>query len=110
MGYLTEHNVSKQFILNAVKEHDNVLVMTHHAPTSKSTNRDHSGNGLDYAYFSDLSGLILDNESIRGWIHGHTHIRTVYDVGQCTVMANCRGYYPHERCAHEFKGLQHLEV
>ena len=107
---LTEHTISRQFIDHVAQTNDKVIVLTHHGPTSKSANRDHSGNGLDWAYFSDLSNLILDRESIRYWVHGHTHIRTEYDVGQCKVLANCRGYYPMERCALEFGGLRSFVI
>lgn len=108
---LNEHNISKEYIREVVEDNDKVVVMTHHAPTSLSANREHSGNTLDYGYFSDLSDLILDNHSIKYWIHGHTHMSVDYTIGdsQCKILSNQRGYY-FENSAKKFKGLQHFEM
>ena len=106
---LNEHQTSLSYLYQVAKENDKVIVMTHHASTSKSLNTDHSGNSLDHAYFSNLSDLILDTESIKYWICGHSHNQTEYDVGQCKVLMNCRGYYM-EKCAKTFIGTKHFYV
>jgi Icc-related predicted phosphoesterase len=106
---LEQHQTSLSYIYEVAKENDKVIVMTHHAPTSKSLNTDHSGNSLDYAYFSNLSDLILDRESIKFWIHGHTHMTVDYDVGQCRVLSNQRGYYI-EKSAKLFTGTKSFEI
>ena len=106
---LTEHHVSLCNLYEVAKENDKVIVMTHHAPTSKSLNTDHSGNSLDHAYFSNLSDLILDTESIKYWIHGHTHMTVDYPVGQCRVLSNQRGYYM-EKSAKIFTGTKSFEI
>ena len=106
---LTEHHVSLCNLYEVAKENDKVIVMTHHAPTSKSLNTDHSGNSLDHAYFSNLSDLILDTESIKYWICGHTHMTVDYPVGQCRVLSNQRGYYM-EKSAKIFTGTKSFEI
>lgn len=106
---LDQHQTSLAYIYDVVKSNDKVIVMTHHAPTSLSLNTEHSGNFLDYAYFSNLSDIILDNPSIKYWICGHTHMSVDYMVGDCRVLANQRGYY-FERSAKLFTGLKHFEV
>ena len=83
--------------------------MTHHAPTSKSVNIEHSGQTLDYAYFSDLSDFILVNPSIKYWVHGHTHMNVDYMVGDCRVLSNQKGYR-FEKSAKYFTGTQSFEV
>jgi Icc-related predicted phosphoesterase len=104
-----QHQNSLSYLYEVAKENDKVIVMTHHAPTSKSLNTEHSGNYLDYAYFSNLSGLILDTESIKFWVHGHTHMSVDYQVGQCQVISNQRGYY-FEKSAKHFTGTKSFEI
>jgi Icc-related predicted phosphoesterase len=106
---LEQHQTSLAYLYQVAKDNDKVIVMTHHAPTSKSLNTDHSGNNLDHAYFSNLSDLILDTDSIKYWIHGHTHMTVDYPVGQCRVLSNQRGYYM-EKSAHLFTGTKSFEI
>ena len=106
---LEQHQTSLSYIYDMVKNNDKVIVMTHHAPTSKSVNTEHSGQSLDYAYFSDLSDIILDNPSIKYWVHGHTHMNVDYMVGDCRVLSNQRGY-SFEKSAKYFTGTQSFEV
>lgn len=116
------HNITPEFILGKHKETMDffkaclenpsdkpVVIVTHHGPTYKSLNRDHSGNGLDPAFCSDLSEFILDNPRIKYWIHGHTHANLNYMVGECRVLANQRGYYSEKSCL-EFKGTKDFEI
>lgn len=88
----------------------NFIIMTHHAPTLISLNKEHVGNGLDGAYASDLSEFILDHTNIKYYIHGHTHMNVDYSVGDHTkVLANQRGYNT-EKSWESFNGLKHIEV
>lgn len=107
---LDEHNRSKQYIEEVAKQHDGkVVVFTHHGPTYKSLHPQHVGNGLDGAYCSDLSDLILGNHNIVNWIYGHTHEIKRYMVGDCEVLANQCGYYT-EQSFSEFNGIKQFEV
>jgi Icc-related predicted phosphoesterase len=106
---LHQHQTSLAYIYDVVKSNDKVIVMTHHAPTSLSLNTEHSGNFLDHAYFSNLSDIILDNPSIKYWVHGHTHMNVDYVVGECRVLSNQRGYY-FEKSAQQFTGIKHFEI
>lgn len=79
-----------------------VVVVAHHAPTSLSIDGRYSGQtSLNYAYYSDLSELILDNPQIKLWVHGHTHIQKDYMVGTTRVVCNPRGYVGYERGSQE---------
>lgn len=115
-GFTPEKSIAlhQQFLanINSVCEKykdKTVIVATHHAPTYRSVNPIHSGNGLDPAFASDLSEFILDRPNIKFWIHGHTHIQTMYMVGNCIVMSNCRGYTS-ERIYREFKFNKFFEL
>lgn len=88
------HKTSVSWITKRLKEYKNkkTVVVTHHAPHYNSLNSIHAGNNLDYAYASDLSKLILKNNQIKYWIHGHTHDSKDYNIGDTIVTSNQLGY------------------
>jgi hypothetical protein len=47
---------------------------------------------MNGGYASDVSEDILDNENIKYWVHGHIHDPVDYEVGNCRVMSNPKGY------------------
>ncbi|MDE2099844.1 MAG: metallophosphoesterase, partial [Patescibacteria group bacterium] len=65
-----------------------LLVLTHHAPSSKSVDRRFSGNG---AFASDCHRLIEQLQPLA-WVHGHVHLRHDYRVGATRVLARPVGY------------------
>lgn len=75
----------------------NVIVMSHHAPHSMSSNPMYLNNPKDYhdnaCYFSDVSELILDHPQIKFWFHGHMHNNSDYMIGDCNVRCMPRGYH-----------------
>lgn len=65
--------------------HGKTVVVTHHAPTMKTTNH--------YAYGSELESFIKENSSnINLWCHGHIHKSADYKVGGVRIVCNARGY------------------
>jgi len=108
---LDEHKKSKGYIERTVKMYPDkkVVIFTHHGPTYKSLHPDHIGNGLDGAYCSDLSDLILDNPNITHWISGHCHTIKEYEVGPTKILSNCQGYYM-ESSYKNFDGPKSFEV
>jgi Icc-related predicted phosphoesterase len=70
-----------------------VVIMTHMAPSSKSCHPRYGiDNPLNWAYYSELSEFILNNEQIKVWVHGHTHYSHDYMIGNTRVICNPRGY------------------
>lgn len=107
---LNEHRNSVQFIRNMLNSNTPTLILTHHAPTLVSLNKEHAGNGLDGAYASDLSDLILGYPQIRYWVHGHTHTNVHYSVGDYSyVVSNQRGYI-REKSHRMFNGVKSIEI
>jgi L-ascorbate metabolism protein UlaG (beta-lactamase superfamily) len=47
---------------------------------------------MNGAYHSDLSEFILDHPQVVLWTHGHTHHCFDYQIGNCRVVCNPRGY------------------
>jgi len=93
------HYESKQYIEQKVKEYPDlpVVVVTHMGPTYMSIDEKYKHDPVSNgAYVSDLSDLILDNENIKFWVHGHVHDPVDYVVGGCRVLCNPRGYLPWE--------------
>lgn len=96
---LERHRNSKKFIGDTAHYLNEMecVVMTHHAPSRLSTHPKYADDReLNGAYSSDLSDIILNNPNIKAWVHGHTHHRFKYEIGECSVVCNPRGY-PGER-------------
>jgi len=91
------HRASKAYMVSELERlgpDTKVWVLTHHAPSYQSVAPMYRTNGIaNGAYVSDLDQLILDHPAIKVWSHGHTHTSFDYDIGQCRVICNPRGYY-----------------
>ena len=69
------------------------VVVGHHAPSDQSIHAMYKHDSImNGAYYSDLSELILDRPCIKLWCHGHVHNPFDYQVGECRVVCNPRGY------------------
>lgn len=87
-----------------------LVVITHHAPSRQGLNPLHKGNGLDCAYASDLDGEIIAFGGIQYWVHGHTHIRRAYRIGETQVVANCRGFDGKDHSARGFSPTVYFDL
>ena len=70
-----------------------IVVITHHAPSSQSIDKDyllHSETAAAFA--SNLENFILDHPNIKLWCHGHIHLFKDYQIGDCRIICNPRGY------------------
>ena len=75
-------------------DHDNVIVVGHHAPSFKSVHPKYHGMwGMNGGYHSQLDNFILDRPQIKLWTHGHMHDCFDYLVGDTRVVCNPRGYH-----------------
>lgn len=77
--------------LNSYKGGD-VVIITHHAPSFKSVSEVFKGDPLNGAFVSNLEYLIWGNPHIKLWVHGHTHSTSDYNIGNCRIVCNPRGY------------------
>ncbi|NBA97707.1 metallophosphoesterase [Pseudomonas sp. R5(2019)] len=68
------------------------VVITHHAPSTRSIPEQFEGDALSPAFASNLEALVAQADL---WIHGHVHERMDYRIGRCRVVAN-PGAYPGE--------------
>lgn len=67
------------------------IVITHHAPTVESLPHDYSNDPLSPAYASNLNDFIKRHQP-NYWIHGHLHYSLKYQIGNCQILCNPRGY------------------
>lgn len=65
------------------------VVISHHAPSSKSIGKIYRNSPCSPAFASNMEMLVAEASF---WIHGHTHEPVDYQVGQCRVISNPRGY------------------
>lgn len=66
------------------------VVVTHHAPSSRSMDSIYEGSELNPCFYSDLPQSFFETPSL--WVHGHTHSSSDYRHHATRVMANPRGY------------------
>jgi len=89
------HRQTLDYIKQIVSMHRDkkVVVVGHHTPSYQSCHEmykhDYLMNG---AFHSNLEDVMLDNENIVLWTHGHTHHCFDYRIGNTRVVCNPRGY------------------
>lgn len=105
---LAEHDKSLARLRSVAARRPSVII-THHAPSHQGLNSQHRGNGLDGAFASDQDGLIAEL-SVPFWVHGHTHIRKRYQIGDTTIVANCRGFDGKDLSARSFAPTSYFDV
>ncbi len=72
---------------------DKIVVVTHMAPSKKSTHPRYQGDSLmNGGYSTDLTYLMAAHPSIKLWCHGHTHDSFDYVEHSTRVVANPAGY------------------
>lgn len=69
-----------------------IVVVTHHAPSMMSVPVERRNSETSPCYASNLEDFILDHPNIKLWCHGHIHQASDYEIGNCRVICNPRGY------------------
>jgi predicted phosphodiesterase len=92
------HNESRAWLKQEIQHSDRgkTIIVTHHAPSSRSEATYHHDSPLAPAFASDLEPII-EASGIPLWIHGHTHHNVDYKIGRTQVLTNQRGY-PDQLC------------
>jgi len=86
---LFEKNIAWLQSLLAQSFDGETVVVTHHAPSLKSTHPDYKGNEWNPCFVSDLEKLM---DGVDLWVHGHTHSSFDYQTCTTRVVCNPRGY------------------
>ena len=74
------------------------ILITHMAPSSLSIAVPKKN---DDAYYEELFELIADSD-IRVAVHGHIHDPVDYEIENCRIVSNPRGYYGYETQVNSF--------
>jgi Icc-related predicted phosphoesterase len=93
----TRHKKSLDFIKNKLNENfdGKTVIFTHHTPSWLSVPEEFRSDMVSAAYSSRLEDLILEKKP-NIWIHGHTHNKFDYYIGDTRVICNPRGYHGYE--------------
>jgi predicted phosphodiesterase len=67
------------------------VVLTHHLPGPESVWPAFEGSPLNAFFVCDMTRYIRERQP-KLWIHGHTHTRCDYRLGETRVVANPLGY------------------
>ncbi len=104
------HTASRDWLAAMLAEHftGKTVVVTHHAPSSRSVHHRYASNLLTPAFASNLETLMDGNRAVL-WIHGHTHDPCDYEIYGTRVVCNPRGYAPNALTP-EFKPDFVLEI
>ena len=98
------YGTSVKFLKREMKKHgENLVVITHHAPSWNSIAKKFIGSPLNSSFCSDLSEMILEYQP-KLWVHGHVHDKCDYLIGETRVACNPLGY-PSETLNGEFNYL-----
>jgi predicted phosphodiesterase len=95
---LAMHRVDREWLRRELEANSAgpTVVVTHHAPSRGSVAKKYASDWVTPSFVSDLPYDLFDgNEQRAGpllWVHGHTHTAFDYQVGQCRVVSNPRGY------------------
>jgi Icc-related predicted phosphoesterase len=91
------HTTSREWFAARLAEpfDGKTVVVTHHAPSSRSVHPRYTSDLLTPAFASNLESL-MDGNKTDLWIHGHMHDSFDYKIYDTRVVCNPRGYSPHE--------------
>ncbi len=90
------HTASREWLASMLAQpfSGKTVVVTHHAPSSRSIARRYEDSLLSPSFASNLESLMGEDRATL-WIHGHVHDSFDYVVDGTRVVCNPRGYAPH---------------
>ena len=89
------HTASRDWLATMLTEPfaGKTVVITHHAPSSRSVHPRYVQDLLTPAFASNLENLMGGDRAVL-WIHGHMHESFDYEIYGTQVICNPRGYAP----------------
>jgi Icc-related predicted phosphoesterase len=70
---------------------EKIVIITHHAPSSRSIPASFQEDILSAAYASHLEAFVMESDA-KLWVHGHLHTQQDYSIGNTRIICNPRGY------------------
>lgn len=92
-GWLERNQKSRQYIRMMLSEkHDGTtIVLTHHAPSFKSSHKRWDDSAIKGGFCSNLEWLI-EEYNPEYWVHGHCHESFDYYINKTRIICNPKGY------------------
>jgi Icc-related predicted phosphoesterase len=90
------HTASRSWLASMLAEpfDGGTVVVTHHAPSSRSVHTRYARDLLSPAFASSLEKL-MDGDRALLWVHGHMHDAFDYEIYGTRIVCNPRGYAPY---------------
>jgi predicted phosphodiesterase len=83
------HAYHKKFLLTSEAD----IIVSHHTPSRRSVHERYQGDPVNVCFANDLDKDIFTmRKPPKLWIHGHTHDRFDYMIGDTRVICHPRGY------------------
>ncbi len=82
----------REFFESVLKEKDNVVCISHNAPSWKSISPIYRKSNINEC-FANHWDYLIDEYKPLVWIHGHMHDNINYTISDVPVMCNPYGYY-----------------
>lgn len=83
------HEAHKHFLLNSGAD----IIVSHHTPSFQSIHERYRGSPFNASFSNNLDEQIYAmKKPPKLWIHGHTHDRFDYMIGETRVICHPRGY------------------
>lgn len=88
------HKQSRVYLEQKLEElsDENVFVISHHAPSLQCIAPKFKNSRCNGSFCSDLDSLILSNANLKNWVFGHVHTAFDFNIGNCRLTCNPRGY------------------
>lgn len=83
------HEAHKHFLFNSGAD----IIVSHHTPSFQSVHEKYRGSPFNASFSNNLDEQIYAmKKPPKLWIHGHTHDRFDYMIGETRVICHPRGY------------------
>jgi calcineurin-like phosphoesterase family protein len=83
------HRYHKKFLMTSGAD----IIVSHHTPSLRSIHPRYANTPYNSSFSNDMEEEILAmKKPPKLWIHGHTHDRFDYMIGETRVICHPRGY------------------
>lgn len=101
-----QNKYSQKFLKNTISE--NSVVITHHFPSPKSIHFQYKDDCYNRYFLCNMEETMNDKKP-KLWIHGHTHHKFDYCIGNTRIISNPLGY-PNEFGIGDFDWNKVVEI
>jgi predicted phosphodiesterase len=82
-------NLESQEFLRDLEDVD--IVVTHHMPSALSVHEKYANDPTNLYFLCEMDDVIRGLQP-KVWVHGHTHARCDYKIGNTRILCNAMGY------------------